>query len=292
MSEFIVNAFQVPNAVHDEVMPILSDTALRCYLTIIRQTIGWQKEKDKISISQFVKKTNRCRPSVIKAINELEELELITKTLINYNGGKIAEYSINLNFEGLKKLTSKESLLVKKVNSGSKESLQKVVKKVNTQKDTITKDTIINTLAKGEKLEDIFNVGTKEDFSQNKPLALSILVNAFDISPDIAEQYIKHRKKRKASITLGILSDYVKKINLVNNTLSKKYFNFEPLTIDNAIEFMMERGYQGLFANALITEFESNRSLEQQAQPTIQQGVYNPFIGSAEEIILGEDCIL
>ena len=47
MSRFIVNSFQLPNAVVDELLRDISPNALKCYLVIVRKTIGWQKEWDK-----------------------------------------------------------------------------------------------------------------------------------------------------------------------------------------------------------------------------------------------------
>ena len=248
MSEFIVNAFQVPNAVHDEVMPAISDVALRCYLTIIRQTIGWQKTKDKISISQFVEKTSRSKPSVIKGVKELLELGLINKTLVNSSNGEIAEYSINLNFDGLKNLTSKKSLLVKKVNMTSKDLDKKVVKKVNTQKDTITKDTIT------------------KDSSNNSDLNL---LAEFNIIGDLAKDFIKVRKSHKAPITKTALNGFVRESRKAN------------ISLEEAIRFTVEKCWRGFTAEW----FKNQRASYNNTQSRVEKFSYVDNPGWSQNLI-------
>lgn len=127
MSKYIANSTQVPNAVFDEIMPKLSDAALRCYLVITRQTTGWQKSEDSISISQFAEKTGRSKPTVINGCDELEKLGLIVKIEAK---NKTSKYALNLS----NIFTSQESLLVKNVDNSCQESLQEVVKNLDTHK--------------------------------------------------------------------------------------------------------------------------------------------------------------
>lgn len=127
MSKYIANSTQVPNAVFDEIMPMLSDAALRCYLVITRQTTGWQKAEDSISISQFVEKTGKSKPTVIKGCEELEKIGLIVKIEAK---NKTSKYALNLS----NIFTSQNSLLVKNIDSSCQNSLQEVVKNIDTQK--------------------------------------------------------------------------------------------------------------------------------------------------------------
>ncbi|WP_331775003.1 replication protein [Sulfurospirillum sp. 1612] len=77
---YIVNSFQVPNFLVDELMPKMSPNALKCYLLIVRKTIGWAKEYDAISASQFCKFTGIKKDNtVFKALKELEEMELLER---------------------------------------------------------------------------------------------------------------------------------------------------------------------------------------------------------------------
>ena len=65
------NFFQCPNVLIDKFMSELSGSDLKCYLTIIRQTTGWHKKEDRISISQFVNFTGLSNRSVIDSCRRL-----------------------------------------------------------------------------------------------------------------------------------------------------------------------------------------------------------------------------
>ncbi len=93
MSKYIANAFQIPNAVVDDLMSRLSPNAFKCYVLIVRKTTGWGKSSDKISISQFqaiagIKK----RDTVISALAELEKLNLILPVK---KAGFVNEFRLN-----------------------------------------------------------------------------------------------------------------------------------------------------------------------------------------------------
>ena len=93
MSKYIANAFQIPNAVVDDLMSRLSPNAFKCYVLIVRKTTGWGKSSDKISISQFqaiagIKK----RDTVIYALAELEKLNLILPVK---KAGLVNEFRLN-----------------------------------------------------------------------------------------------------------------------------------------------------------------------------------------------------
>jgi hypothetical protein len=75
---YIVNAFQIPNELVDRLLVELSPNALKCYLVIVRKTIGWGKEFDAISASQFSLLTGiRKSDTIWAAIRELKVLCLI-----------------------------------------------------------------------------------------------------------------------------------------------------------------------------------------------------------------------
>ena len=97
-NKFIPNSFQVTNNIVDDYMLLISGNALKCYLLIIRKTRGWQKEKDSISISQFMKYTGIKRGETItKSINELLHFKLIKNVRIK---GKITKLlSLNLRLQ-------------------------------------------------------------------------------------------------------------------------------------------------------------------------------------------------
>jgi hypothetical protein len=53
-NRFIPNSFQVSNIIVDDALHKMSGSAAKCYLLIVRKTIGWQKKYDAISMSQFM----------------------------------------------------------------------------------------------------------------------------------------------------------------------------------------------------------------------------------------------
>ena len=141
MSNFIPNSFQVPNILIDEMLSQMTPKAAICYFVVIRQTKGWNKEQDFISISQFVKKTGLSNRSVINAVNELVELGLIEKQQVKQGNGVANMYSVNL----CKNFTSEKNSHVKKLQDTCENSAPPPVKNFHTQSNTITKNTIQNT---------------------------------------------------------------------------------------------------------------------------------------------------
>ena len=94
MSKFITNSFQVPNAFVDEAMFNLSGNAVKCYLFIMRKTLGWQREWDYIPTTQFHLITGIKKPhTVYDAIKELEMCGLLR---VVKERGKVSGYAINL----------------------------------------------------------------------------------------------------------------------------------------------------------------------------------------------------
>ena len=93
-NQFIPNSFQVPNAFVDLVMGGLSRPAITCYLVIIRKTIGWHKEFDSISASQFMQFCGiKKADTVYSALAELERFDLVVS--ISQKGSP-KKYKINL----------------------------------------------------------------------------------------------------------------------------------------------------------------------------------------------------
>ena len=79
ISRFIPNSFQIANDFVEQIMGDLSGNALKCYLTIVRKTRGWQKEADYISISQFKDWCKIDERTIRRALAELCEMGLVGK---------------------------------------------------------------------------------------------------------------------------------------------------------------------------------------------------------------------
>lgn len=144
MVDFIVNSFQLPNSVIDELLADLTGAELKCYLYVLRKTKGWNKEEDAISVSQFMKVTGLSNRKVIDACERLVELGLLEQKI---GSNKTKVFSV----KDYKTSSSEESSLVKKVHSSSEESSLSVVKKVHTQNNNINNTTKNNNTSSSEK---------------------------------------------------------------------------------------------------------------------------------------------
>lgn len=109
-NRFVVNSFQVSNSLVDDIIQDISGNALKLYMIIIRKTVGWQKYKDKISVSQLMFISGiRDKRTINKSINELLDFGLIKKS--KKIKGKINEYSLN---NSIKKNISNDDEVVPK----------------------------------------------------------------------------------------------------------------------------------------------------------------------------------
>ena len=160
MVDFIVNSFQLPNSVIDELLADLTGAELKCYLYVLRKTKGWNKEEDAISVSQFMKVTGLSNRKVIDACERLVELGLLEQKI---GSNKIKVFSV----KDYKTSSSEESSLsvVKKVHSSSEESSLSVVKKVNTQNNNINNTTKNNNTSSSEKIFQTEQRAKKYSFS-------------------------------------------------------------------------------------------------------------------------------
>ncbi|WP_265658557.1 replication protein [Francisella philomiragia] len=78
--KFIPNSYQTPNAIVDELAPVLSDKAFKIYHIIVRKTLGWNKSKDYISTSQLMELSGtKKKDTIYKVIDELVHYHLVKK---------------------------------------------------------------------------------------------------------------------------------------------------------------------------------------------------------------------
>ena len=209
MSRFIQNSFQMPNAVIDEYLCKLSGNAFKCYALIARQTTGWNKQSDRISISQFMDKCGiKDRKTAFSCLAELERVLLI-KTY--KSKGEITEFSLNFEFEDV------DSEPVPK--NGTSTS----TKNWHTTKDTIKNNITNNTLTG-------INVRTKKSPAE-------LLLEQFGITDRLAKDFITHRNACKAPITETALKGYQREAEKAG------------ISIQQAVEIAIERGWRGFRAD-------------------------------------------
>ena len=209
-SKFIPNFLQVPNAVIDDLLPDLTGAELKCYLVVIRKTKGWNKESDNISISQFMKATGLSNSAVIKACESLVQYGLLVKENGARNTGVYAVNSYSkITHEESSQVTCEKSSPVKKVHSTCEKSSHTINNIKNTIQDTNKKNT--------KKSE-------------------SDLLAEFGIVGQLAEDFIAHRKSKRAAITKTVLVGYQREAHKAGIPLAE------------AITISIERNWQGFKA--------------------------------------------
>jgi len=87
-----INHTQLSNDFIDNYMKKMSGAENKVFIAISRKTIGWQKDVDKISISQIEKMTGLSNRHIIRAINKLSDMDII-KTI--KENGKTTVFEIN-----------------------------------------------------------------------------------------------------------------------------------------------------------------------------------------------------
>lgn len=133
------NFTQIPNFILDN-MSELTLAEFRIICVISRQTYGWQKDSDRISISQFMEKSGLSNRSIIDSIRSLEKKGWVEITITKF--GK--EYSILDSSEPSSQVNGE---VVNLVHRGSEPSSQ-----VASEPSSHTKETNINKLYKINKL--------------------------------------------------------------------------------------------------------------------------------------------
>lgn len=94
-NDFIPNAFQIPNAFVDQILKHLHEAEIKVYLFIVRKTLGWHKEFDNISLSQFkIALDVKDDRTIQSALNKLLDKDLIIK---KEQAGYPSKFAINLN---------------------------------------------------------------------------------------------------------------------------------------------------------------------------------------------------
>lgn len=132
----------------------IAGEARQCLDMIIRQTYGYHKKIDRISLSQFQRKTGLNRPSVVRALKKLEKMKMIS--VIKKDTTSIKNDTNNTNKYVFTKDFEKWSPLEKKVPSIKKDN-KPVSKKIHTKdntKEINTSDEKSSHSGKGKKPTD------------------------------------------------------------------------------------------------------------------------------------------
>lgn len=182
------------------------------------------------SINYICNWLNCSRPTVIKALNELVELDIIIKTEKIINGVQFNTYKINLGIVNKLCRGSKETLqgVVKKLDGGSKETLHNNNNKyTNKENIYIDSENLINKQLQAftEVLE--MQPETKKEF-ENLPKALNIDTDYYTEFIDLWNKHVFEFTDRKVGLTFRDLQPFdkqnLKNINLPITEISKGLF--------------------------------------------------------------------
>ena len=210
MSDFVVNSFQLPNSVVDELLADLTGAELKCYLLVVRKTKGWNKEIDSISIGQFMEVTGLSNRSVITACDSLVEKGLLVRSGGERRLNTYSVKSFNISQTGEKSSSVKYG---EKISQTGEKSSSDLVKKVHTQNNN--KNNIQNTNKKNTKKS-----------------VLDLLAD-FGITGQLADDFITHRKACKAPITETALKGFQREADKAGISLAE------------AITISIERNWRG-----------------------------------------------
>lgn len=94
---FVPNSFQCPNDYVDNYLKHLTGAEAKILLIVTRKTIGWHKDIDRISISQFMEKSGLSNRAVIDATRGLVNYGLLERVEEGYTNGTPASYRLQLD---------------------------------------------------------------------------------------------------------------------------------------------------------------------------------------------------
>ena len=90
------NYTQAPNLFFDEIFKNLTEGELRVVLVLVRQTFGWHKQYDRISLSQMAEKTGMARTSICRSLNSLLAKGIVQKKKIGDPGKERCFYTLSV----------------------------------------------------------------------------------------------------------------------------------------------------------------------------------------------------
>jgi phage replication O-like protein O len=135
---------KIANEIIDElVKACLLGAELQVCLFIIRKTYGFGKTEDGISLTQFEQGTNKSRPTIVKALKNLQLVNMVELVKCGDSKNSYNIYKFNKNYEDWKPINTCQ--LVKRNNLTSKGEAEKLVKtckhtKENTKENTKEKE--------------------------------------------------------------------------------------------------------------------------------------------------------
>src|SRR5215510_9658615 len=104
------NFTQTPNVFFDEIVKTLNEGELRILLIILRQTFGWHKLEDWITLKMLSEKTGYDRRSICRILERLIEKKLVLKRIDGELGMQKCYYSLVLESEEKEKIDPSDGI--------------------------------------------------------------------------------------------------------------------------------------------------------------------------------------
>lgn len=235
MSKWIPNSFQLPNAlVDDKYLVEMKGSALAMYIFIVRKTRGWQKECDRISLSQFSEFTGYNKDAVLTGVNKLVELGLIKR--ISFEN-KTSFYELNDQPLPPENLLSENPL--------AENPLSAVGKSAKLLSENPTHNNKENNLNKT-------NIEKPEKFVFKKAL-----IN-FGAASNLADDWITVRKNKKASNTETALNGFISQVEKSG------------LDVNTVLKICVDNSWSG-FKQSWLANINMSDYLEQPKQAVEQK---------------------
>jgi len=231
----------------------LNGTELSVVLFLIRKTNGWHKETDEISLSQFLKHIPVTKPTLCKAIKNLQLVKIIKLVKKGKSLKSSNEYRLEKNIENWQLV--KKAKLVKFTKRTSKDFNNQLVKKPLHTKETITKDNIqkkasnvtVTSHNAGtkqfidwwyKKFRDTFGQKYNVEGAKDGSLIKKLLDKySYQELIELAERFFDSKDKfiQDSGYTIGVFNSQINKLLIKQN----------PLTETEKVEQMLKRRENG-----------------------------------------------
>ena len=208
----------------------LSGEEMKCLMFIIRQTYGWNKKSDAITLSQFSQATDMVKQCVCRALKRLSDKNLIFISKIANE--RVSTYRFNKRY-GTWKPLAKPLTLAKQLTTVSglanaTLAKQLIVPITDTTIDTITKDKLhrrnrISKIAnaimrhlnrkKGSRYRDVTQIKARLKDGASAKECITVINNKF------ADPYFKENRRFLNPTTLFRKSHFDKYLNDIPDPL-------------------------------------------------------------------------
>lgn len=232
-NKLLPNAFQIPNAIVDDFLQLLSGNEMKLYLIIVRKTKGWNKKFDGISHSQFIKFSGiSSRNTIAKSLQRLIELDLIQEHKQN------GTYSLFYLSDPYQKLSMSEN------EHANDTPLPKIehdpYQKLSIQTDT-NKEEEERRIFKLNNFEDFYAWLPKTNIKTAKWHKQRIKQNLLNDDPQTIENFNSYLNERESINSKKTMSEIAKtQFELLKTLITTK-------TANEIYQLDKNKSYQSLF---------------------------------------------